>query len=249
MLHISRFARLLSALLCARRPLRVGILAALLLICGCHAGIKETHYFASYAPDKPTEPVSFFRLLVDGDVQFSNARYVAGFYDERAVDLFFNQIKPSGDAQTRSLFEAQVTEPGTSDLLKPLSPGDRGAFVLVLSSNADAIANAIGSFAESQEVANNISTMLNRKDLNKASQTATQFTGEKALATAFAMELESVLSDSNLKASAVSAKAAMLRGLNLIAQTLGASQSFSSIDEVRTWLSVRRTLTNQGSMP
>lgn len=37
-----------------------------LLICGCQAGVRETHYFASFAADKPIEPVNFFRLDVVG---------------------------------------------------------------------------------------------------------------------------------------------------------------------------------------
>ncbi len=228
---------------------RTGAIALVLLICGCQAGIRETHYFASFAPDKPDVPVNFFRLDIEGKSQFTNARYVAGFYDERAVDLFFNEIKPSGDAQSRQLFAADLKNPGTADVLKPLSPGDSGAFVMVLSTNADAIASAIGSFAESQEVANNISTLLNQKDLVKASQSAANFSGQQMLAGAFASELDSVLSTAALSANAASAQAAMLRGLNLIAQSLGAPQSFATVAEVQSWLAVRRTLNTAGGTP
>lgn len=228
---------------------RAGAIFVVWLIGGCHAEVRETHYFASFAPGKPAEPVNFFRLDVVGKSRFTNARYVAGFYDERAVDLFFNELKPSSDPPSRPLFAANLTEPGTGDVLKPLSPGDTGAFVMVLSTNADAIANAIGSFAESQEVANNISTLLNQKELVKASQNATGFSGEQMLAGAFASELDTVLSNDALGASADSARAAMLRGLNLIAQSLGATQSFATVAEVQAWLAVRRTLPTPRSTP
>ena len=228
---------------------RLACILLAVLVCGCQAGIRERHYFASFAPDKPTEPVNFFRLDVKGKARLTNARYVAGFYDERAVDLFFNEIKPSSDAQARQLFAADLKDPGTAEVLKPLSPGESGAFVMILSTNADAIANAIGSFAESQEVANNISTLLNQKDLLKAGQSATSFTGEQVLAAAFASELNSVLSSSALSANAASAQASMLRGLNLIAQSLGAPQSFATVAEVQAWLAVRRTLNQTGAAP
>ncbi|HTU61038.1 MAG TPA: hypothetical protein VMF89_21440, partial [Polyangiales bacterium] len=126
-----------------------GLCAALLG--GCSAMVREEHYFATYAKsDSPHEPRNFFRLEITGASTFSNARYIAGFYDPRAVDLFFNELKPQ--SSDRTLFSANLQLPGESTVLTPLSPGDRGTYVMVLSTNADAIADAIGSFSESQVV-------------------------------------------------------------------------------------------------
>jgi hypothetical protein len=232
-----------------KQILMSALIVLALLLCGCHAGIRETHYFQTTSASKPDEPVNFFRLEVEGNATFTNARYVAGFYDERAVDLFFNEIKPSAAGDSRQLFGASLKDPGSDIVLKPLSPGDRGAFVLVLSSNADAIASAIGSFAESQEVANNIATLLNHGDLRKAVQSQTSFGGDQVLATAFANELNTVLDPANLTTSTASAHASMLRALNLIAQSLGAPQSFATVPEVQAWLAVRRTMNNSGVSP
>ena len=230
-----------------RKFVRVGASSIVALLCGCHAEVRETHYFASFAPDKPTEPVNFFRLDVVGKSRFTNARYVAGFYDERAVDLFFNEVKSSSAAP--SLFAANLNEPGTNEVLRPLSPADTGAFVMVLSTNADAIGNAIGSFAESKEIADNISTLLNRKELAKADRDATSFSGEQMLAVGFASEIDAVLSPVALSKSADNAKAAMLRGLNLIAQSLGATQSFATVADAQQWLSARRTPSESRDIP
>src|SRR4029078_1016132 len=71
--------------------------ARLVLACsllGACATLEETHYFASVDP-QTDRTINIFRLRVKGDAGLTNARYLAGYYDERAVDLFFNEVKAS----------------------------------------------------------------------------------------------------------------------------------------------------------
>src|SRR5690348_16710028 len=65
--------------------------AALLLLSGC-ASVVDRHHFATV--DAQTgEIINIFRVTVRGDAQLANARYISGYYDQRAVDLFFNQVR------------------------------------------------------------------------------------------------------------------------------------------------------------
>jgi hypothetical protein len=139
------------------------------VLAGCTASVRETHYFASFKNDSdtPSKPVNFFRLNVEGGAQFSSARYLAGFYDERAVDLFFNEIR-SNDSNKSILFKADLKDPGSDVTIKPLSPSTgNGAFVLVMSTSADSIANAIGSFAESEMVAEAITNLIAKEKIKE----------------------------------------------------------------------------------
>ncbi len=123
---------------------------------GCVANFGDYHYFATVRPDTH-EVVNVFRVNVSGSAQLTNARYIAGYYDERAVDLFFNEIKPGNTkffdygcvaADTAAGCNnkkdaALATVPVGKDL------GEQGAFVMILSTDASAISSTIGSFAES----------------------------------------------------------------------------------------------------
>jgi hypothetical protein len=130
---------------------------------GCSATFHEKHHFAT-VDTETGEVQNIFRVTVNGDASMTNARYVAGFYDERAVDLFFNEIqsRPLTDADRNSgappIFR-QVDCSGMDeaackakqDQILRMIPvgadlGRTGTFVMILSTNADAIANTIGSF-------------------------------------------------------------------------------------------------------
>jgi len=146
----------------------------------------EEHYFAS--TDTSTgEIVNVFRLTVSGGSQLSNARYLAGYYDERAVDLFFNEID-SGDYS----FEAGVL-PGASKLFGNCNSGEaaeacktriensltvsqlgsdpskssKKSFVLLLSTNADAISQTIGAIAEDSAIKQGLYRLANKDKFQK----------------------------------------------------------------------------------
>jgi hypothetical protein len=206
---------------------------------GCFARVRESHYFATYDSEAPGgEPVNFFRLSVDGGATFANARYVSGFYDERAVDLFFNELKSNDE---RTLFQENLRSPGTETVLRPLDPDERGAFVMLMSTNADAIANAIGSFSESQAVADSIVQLVYRDELREAAGARASASGRKVTAAAFAAELNELLAEDALTSSAL-AQAAFLRAINLAARELGATQTFTDTEEARRWFQLRSAL-------
>src|SRR5438132_3275792 len=70
----------------------LAILVLAVFVSGCVTTFHEDHYFQS-ASSRSGHATNYFRLQVDGWAAFSSARYISGYYDERAVDLFFNEIK------------------------------------------------------------------------------------------------------------------------------------------------------------
>lgn len=159
-------------------------------LAGCAATVSENHYFAAYKekPGGEREAVQFYRLSVNGNSQFANTRYLTGYFDERAVSLFFNELK---SPTNQKLFDDATTLPGSGGTkIAPLSPtADNGAFVLIMSTNADAIANTIGSFAESQVVADSLTRLLNRDRFLAKTRSDARLSINKAEATSLVAQL------------------------------------------------------------
>jgi hypothetical protein len=213
-----------------------------LIMSGCTASINETHYFASFnkASDTPTEPVNFFRLKVHGSASFSSARYLTGFYDERAVDLFFNEIRSDKQNNTK-LFDANLKEPVTQDSIKPLSPStSNGAYVLIMSTSADSIANAIGSFAESEVVAEAITNLIAKEKIKEKIESDAEISIAVSRGTALESQLSILLSDAKTKTGAQASKKAYLRVLNALGRSLGHNNSFESFENARQWFQIER---------
>lgn len=165
------------------RLFRVLLRAALLPLAlpGC-ASVSETHYFAtveSGSQDTEPELVNVFRLRVGAWVGASNARYLAGNFDERAVDFFLNEVKsedyvpsegkgygPAAIFSTCSAGSDSQCADRSSRLVSLPSGSDENSsyqtFVVILSSNANAIAETIGAFAENDLVIESFSYLLNK---------------------------------------------------------------------------------------
>jgi len=216
-----------------------GLLTLTLL--GCAADVKERHYFASFKTNERNErePVQFYRLSIKGNVNLSNARYLSGFFDERAVSLFFNEMRaPSG----QRLFDETRRLPGApaGSTLEPLSPQDgKGAYVLILSTNADSVANAIGSFAESQVVADALSLALNKDKVVARQQSDAELQTSQLEGKAV---FDQIVANVNLAAdeasttSAATKRTAYLRALNVIARGLGYQGPYlADIAAARAW--------------
>ena len=140
-------------------------LAGILCTAGCAVTFKEDHYFQQQ--NKAGDVTNYYRLQVSGYGALSSARYVSGFYDERAVDLFFNELKveQTGTSTDKTLFKDAQKNPGSDETIKPLDPGAHGAFVMILSTNASSVARTIGQFSENQIVADAITNLMNRDAL------------------------------------------------------------------------------------
>lgn len=209
------------------------------LIAGCAAHVRETHYFALEQAGTSGERVAsnYFRLTVAADVRFSNARYVAGFYDPRAVDLFFSELKPTSP---QPLFAANLTEPGTATVLKPLSPGDSGSYVMVLSTNADAIAEAIGAFSESEVVGRSIASLIHHDTLLDKQRSDAGAAPVKAMAAATTAELTATLEEAAAAKTAGDAETGYLKAINVVAREMGVAKDFAKLSEARAWIEAQR---------
>jgi hypothetical protein len=222
-----------------RGGFRVAIaIASVSWLAGC-TGFSQVYHFQS-APAADGVP-NFFRVKVEGDAQTARARFLAGFYDERAVDLYFNEVK-TGNGDIRKLFENNQKEPGDANtVIKPLTPdGARGSFVMIFSTNPKAVADTIGSFADSQLVAEALTNLLNKKEI-EASRLLTATRGANdAVSTALADELAAIVPAAPADNLAPPSKEVLtrqyLRVLEVVSRHSGGPASFADIAAARAWL-------------
>lgn len=229
----------------------LSLLGTAAVLGGCSTTVSENHFFAAFRdrPGGEREPVQFYRLSIDGNSQFANTRYLTGYFDERAVSLFFNELR---SPTNQKLFDDSMVLPGSSGTkITPLSPSaENGAFLLIMSTNADAIANTIGSFAESQVVADSLTRLLNRDRFLAKTQSDAKLSINKAEATSLVAQLTAHTQAATSAATSEVAAASYRRALTALAQSLGYSgPEFSSLAKARDWFASEAAKTTTGSQP
>jgi len=220
------------------------LLSLILGIAGCATQFGEDHYFQSLQVDPITNqstPTNYYRLRVSGYAAFCGARYVSGYYDERAVDLFFNEIKlqPTGKDDTRILFSENLKSTNSQEVIKPLTPNEQhGAFVMVLSTNASAVTNAIGQYAQNQIVADAVTNLANQDVIRRfqGSEPAPKFKKDRAQAFAAQIERLFTLVPDDVNADKGQIERSLLRILNAIDRAMGNDVPITKLSEAEKWL-------------
>jgi hypothetical protein len=211
------------------------------LLTGCVTSFKEDHYFKSVGPSP--EAQNYFRLRITGRATFSSARYIAGFYDERAVDLFFDEMKSASsedDAKIETLFQGGQIDLAAGQKIVPLAPElENGAFLMIFSTNARAVANTIGEFAESQVVADAVTNLVNRDEIRETARAVTAQKVAEERATAISSELASLVGALGSSSEKTPTLEGALRILSAIANAQGRIGGFQTIEEARGWFESR----------
>jgi len=141
----------------------------LMLFCmsGCMSSFSERHFFKS--EDAYGNPVNYYKLSVSGSNFLSSTRYLSGYFDEKAVDAYFNQFTQPD----KGLFNGTIKAEGSN--VKPLEDALMGRkLVLLLSSNSDAIAQQIGQFANNQAVMSDLTRLIYRDHIKEAQSAKTE---------------------------------------------------------------------------
>jgi len=213
---------------------RLFVGAAGLALAAC-TNFSQVYHFQTAA--RSGEVPNFFRVKVEGSAQTAKARFLAGFYDERAVDLYFNETKSTTDGELRKLFPDGLKAPGEAAALTPLTPElGRGNFVMIFSTNPKAVADTIGNFADQQLVADAITNLVNRRDVDAARVlTATSGTDDQA-ANALAEELLALLPADGSSEAPAALERRYRRALEAISRHVGGPQSFADFAAAGAWL-------------
>lgn len=252
------------------------IIVCALYLCGC-ANFIEDHYFVS--PGQNGQAGNYFRLKITGSAGLSRAKYISGYYDENAVDLLFNELKPVGsgdgaDQPSESASQAAVpakppeakSSPPPAEGAGPMPPpaeaakagtnaekdqfapadGKRGAFVMIFSTNANAIADTIGNFADGKVTAQAITNLINQTQVRDALQAQAAQSARVRQVDTTATELTNLLKlvPTESPTAQITAQS-LLRVLSAISRALGNGQDFKDLSEAAIWFRGARLSTSE----
>jgi hypothetical protein len=123
--------------------------------------INEVHYFKDKisASNSATKIIpNYYRVKITGSSFLSSSRYISGYFDQTAINLYFNQFAQPTNGK---LF-------GTADSSSAFANEDGKELVLIFSTNAKAVSDQIGAIAKNQVVLNSMSTILQKNKLEEA---------------------------------------------------------------------------------
>lgn len=211
-------------------------------LAGCST-FSEQHFFKSI--DSKRQAINYYRLRVSGATGLSSSRYLSGYFDEAAVDTYFNEIVQPANAtvfpKRDDAATAAVPAPGAERIV-PISGGDDGrVLVLILSSNADEIANQIGAFAENREMTATLGRLLNRDKIEASANAADSLADEKSRGqtiVALGAEMTTSITKEGVAKDTVAQN--VLGFLNAFAREFGQTAPFKDLTEARKWLNDNR---------
>lgn len=169
------------------------VLAGALLSGGCASQFSETHYFRS-----KKDPANYYKLRVHGGTFLASSRYISGYFDEDAVNNYFNEMSQPANGQlipAPSTASAPGTGAGGGANAVAAAPGqdkpdddddagikpvgaagnyDNRILVMILSSNSDEIATQIGAFAQNRATSATLGRIINRDRLGDQRSASSQ---------------------------------------------------------------------------
>lgn len=231
--------------------------ALTMLVSGC-THFSERHYFRM-AQDGNSGRYNYFRVTVKGSSYFSSVRYVSGYFDEKAVDQYFNEIKPS---TTGAIIPASSATPANSgagtgtgaETPAPASSatgatagkpealdGKKGSLVMILSSDPTAVVNAIGAFADQEAVQKALTNLLNRDKVQGLNQRKSDLAAAMAGAAAFVTAADQQVTALGDDPSRERVEAFLLMVLQRVASDSGAQESFATLPAALSWFQSNRS--------
>ena len=128
------------------RPQLLFILSAILLgilLSSCQ-NARELHYFKSGD--------NYYRLRITESSFASKARYLSGYFDQKALDKYFSEM----------------SQPDSGRFADWVGQSQGSELVMILSTNSTAVAEQIGQLASNEELLENIALLANKSTINEA---------------------------------------------------------------------------------
>lgn len=130
-----------------------------ILLLGCQSG-RELHYFKSGD--------NYYRLKIRESSFASKARYLSGYFDEKAVDRYFGEMTQPLESDTVRSNQVQFFQTDYSDYTPDkLKIDSMKKLVLILSTNSNAISEQIGAFAENDRIMSAIMELTNKDQIQE----------------------------------------------------------------------------------
>lgn len=214
-------------------------------VTGC-SSFKETHYFRQKVADGNTpESYNYFKLTVSGEAGFTSSRYASGYFDEAAVDEYFSEFsatKPKTSEEKANSADNSSKKAPASAPIEPISAKNEGkALVLMLSSNNDAIASAIGTMASNQDLLASVARIARKAEYDDAEISKLAAEEEATRQKNFRVGVAEKLGRLKTESVAANRNIIFLDIANLVSASLGANTRFTTVAEAEQWLRENRS--------
>lgn len=181
--------------------IRVIIISALTLlsITSCQP-IRELHYFKDSVGVKgtgesKTTVSNYYRVTISGFSFLSSSRYVSGYFDQDAINLYFNEMSQPANGRLWGSNNTTANNNNTS-----LVTNENGKeLVLVLSTNSKAISDQIGNVAKNQIILNSMAQITEKDKIQESNAVKDQISSMDADIQNFILKSDLYLADLDTK--------------------------------------------------
>jgi hypothetical protein len=222
------------------------------------SNVRESHFFKSGKEDDYGPGVNYYRVRVTAQTLMSSSRYVSGYFDPDALDVYFNEIHQPADAALRpkeasdkppdpAKDRAPTETKSAAPTARPVAPSLVGKdLVLILSTNSDDVSNQIGALAANQQFTASLAGLAAQKDFADAAAAENRLHVTKARARNLATLSTQAIGALADTAGTTEAQTAVVLVLNRLAYDMGLGVSFSSLAEWGTWFEKNRNRVYEG---
>lgn len=184
--------------------------------------VNEVHYFRSGD--------NYYRLTVRARAFASKSRYLAGYFDENAVDNYFSELTKK---DTVNYFYKAANEKGGKDS-KSLEINPNSKLVMILSTNSDAVSDQIGNLAQNDQTLEILARLANKDKINENNDLNTKITSVLS-------ENKAILSTGDLFINSIEyhdlkSQNVILNYMNFISAIKKLNFNFNSVNDAYEWL-------------
>ncbi|MCE7994722.1 MAG: hypothetical protein HEP71_22295 [Roseivirga sp.] len=198
---------------------------------------KESHLFK----DNTANVSNYYKLNITGNTFLSRARYVSGYYDEKAVLEYFGEFSQPDTSIAVFLNKGQKIKEGIlkkAEQTELEGPIEGKKLVMILSANSKGVSDQIGSIAESQQLLNAFNSLASKDNLlafqkakSELSQKTTKYDQIDKRVALMLHNLDSANTSETNEVYLVSA-------VNMLLDELGYDNSVKSISELEEVLKI-----------
>jgi hypothetical protein len=172
--------------------------------------IRDEHYFKDKVntnSDLPSKSVSnYYRVKIRGYSFLSSSRYLSGYFDQNAINLYFNEISQPENAKLFSM-----TKKGKDSTVVTDETGKE--LVLVLSTNSKAFTNKIGGIVKNQTMLNSLAHIKQESKIEDANKIKNELSKAEEEIQRFILNADSYLEELSTKTDS-DKKLAVIQFLN-----------------------------------
>lgn len=143
------------------------------------SSIYEVHYFKDKIGTRSGERAklipNYYKVEISGYSFLSSSRYVSGYFDQNAINLYFNEFS---QPENGKLFGSESSESieSTTDSGKKangenlLTTENGNELVLVFSTNAKAVTDQIGNISKNQSILNSMASITQKDKIEEGAK-------------------------------------------------------------------------------